>query len=123
MESLKSESRQKLELNKNIWVATVRPDGRPHLTPVWFIYYSNKIYISIDPKSIKYQNLRNNPNIALALEDGVHPLISEGQARIMDKPYAQDILAFFQHKYDWDILKEEVYHQLIEITPTRWLNW
>jgi len=123
MENLKPELRQKLELSKNIWVATVRSDGRPHLVPVWFVYLSEKIYISIDPESVKSRNLQNNPQITLALEDGMHPLICEGKAHFISQPYPGELLAYFQHKYDWDIQQDKQYHQLVEITPRRWLNW
>lgn len=123
MDTLKSEIRQKLDLNKNIWVATVRNDGRPHLSPVWFIQLAGKLYISIDPGSVKSKNLHENPHITLALEDGTHPVICEGQATFVPKPYPSEILAYFRHKYEWDILKDNVYNQLVEITPMRWLNW
>lgn len=123
MDTLKPELRQKLELNKNIWVATVRKDGRPHLSPVWFIYLAGKLYICIDPKSVKSKNLHENPMITLALEDGTHPLICEGQASFVTKPYPSEILAYFKHKYEWDLLQDSVYSMLVEITPLRWLNW
>ncbi len=123
MENLKAELRQKLELNKNIWVATVRSDGRPHLSPVWFIFLAGKLYICIDPKSVKSKNLNSNPNITLALEDGLHPLICEAQAAFVSQPYPSEVLAYFQHKYEWDILQDKDYNQLLEISPMRWLNW
>jgi len=123
MDTLKPELRQKLELNKNIWVATVRGDGRPHLSPVWFIYLAGKLYICIDPQSVKSKNLYENPMITLALEDGTHPLICEGKASFVIKPYPSEILAYFKHKYEWDLLQDNIYSMLVEITPMRWLNW
>jgi hypothetical protein len=63
---------EKLETAQNIWIASVRPDGRPHLTPVWFAWTGGKLYVSIDPDSVKSKNIAHTPHVALALEDGLH---------------------------------------------------
>ncbi|MFJ8363696.1 pyridoxamine 5'-phosphate oxidase family protein [Streptomyces sp. NPDC093984] len=28
----------RLARERNAWLCTVRPDGSPHVTPVWFLY-------------------------------------------------------------------------------------
>jgi hypothetical protein len=117
------EDLEKLTQAANIWFASVRSDGRPHLTPVWFVYDGLHLYVSIDPKGIKNRNLTTNPNVSLALEDGSHPLICEGQAALLHQPYSPEILALFQKKYDWDIREDGQYNQLVEITPEKWLAW
>jgi hypothetical protein len=117
------EALEKLTQAANIWFASVRANGRPHLTPVWFVYYGLHLYVSIDPKSIKNRNLATNPNVSLALEDGSHPLICEGQAAFIQQPYSSEIVALFQKKYDWNIREDDQYSQLVEITPRKWLAW
>jgi hypothetical protein len=117
------EALEKLTQAANIWFASVRSDGRPHLTPVWFVYDGLHLYVSIDPKGIKNRNLTTNPNVSLALEDGSHPLICEGKAALLHRPYSPEILALFQKKYDWDIREDGQYNQLVEITPEKWLAW
>jgi F420H(2)-dependent biliverdin reductase len=117
------EARHKLAQAANIWIASVRPDGRPHLTPVWFVYDSLHLYVSIDPDSVKSRNLATNPNLSLALEDGSHPLICEGRAAIVPAPYPPEVVDLFQKKYDWDIRTEGQYSQLMAITPRKWLGW
>ena len=115
--------RQKLDIEKNIWVATVRPDGRPHLVPVWFAWYGGKLYLCIERGSVKGRNLAANPRVSLALENGSQPLIIEGQAADVPQPWPAGVLAIFKHKYEWDIVKDGQYDQLLEIDPERWLNW
>jgi hypothetical protein len=117
------EALEKLVHAGNIWFASVRSDGRPHLTPVWFVYNGHHLYVSIDPNSIKSSNLASNPQVSLALEDGSHPLICEGQAAFIPQPYSPEIVALFQKKYDWDIRADGQYSQLVEITPRKWLAW
>jgi hypothetical protein len=114
---------EKLAQAANIWFASVRLDGRPHLTPVWFVYDGRHLYVSIDPNSVKRRNLASNPHVSLALEDGSHPLICEGQAALIPPPYPLEIAGLFQKKYDWDIRTEGQYSQLVEITPRKWLAW
>jgi hypothetical protein len=117
------EAQEKLAQAANIWLASVRPGGRPHITPVWFVYDGHQLYVSIDPHSVKSRNLASNPNVSLALEDGSHPLICEGQAALIPQPYPADIVDLFQKKYDWDIRAEGQYGQLMAITPGKWLAW
>lgn len=113
----------RLEREQNIWFGSVRPDGRPHLAPVWFVWHAGKIFIGTDPKSVKSQNIQGNPRVTLALEDGTHPLICEGTAGVVDPPWTEDLLAAFFQKYEWDLNKEAQYNQVVEVTPIKWLNW
>jgi hypothetical protein len=107
----------------NLWFGCVRRDGRPHLTPVWFVWHRDKIYIGIDPDSVKSRSLRQNPHVVAALEDGTHPLICEGEARLLTSPYSDDLLAAFFSKYEWDITTEKQFHQVVEVIPRKWLSW
>jgi nitroimidazol reductase NimA-like FMN-containing flavoprotein (pyridoxamine 5'-phosphate oxidase superfamily) len=112
-----------LENRQNIWIASVRPDGRPHLVPVWFAWSGGKIYLCIEPRSVKGINMRANPRVALALEEGINPVICEGTASFLDKPWPVQVEEVFKRKYDWDISTEAQYNQLVEITATKWLVW
>ncbi len=100
-----------------MWFATVRPDGRPHLVPIWFVVEGERWYVCTSPGSVKARNLMVNPAVALALEDGDHPYVVEGQAR----PVAatDSVAQKFKAKYDWDITTDSQYTQLIEITVSR----
>lgn len=118
-----TKARKRLKKEKNIWIATIRPDGRPHLTPVWFVWHTEKLYICIEPESIKGQNIREEPRVALALEDGSDALICEGTAASMTLPWPKEVIAIFQKKHNWDITTETRYTQLMEITPEKWLTW
>jgi F420H(2)-dependent biliverdin reductase len=121
--TLSAEHISKLENEANMWVATVRPDGRPHLTPVWFAWYNDRLYICIQPDGVKARNLRQNPAISLALENGSSPVICEGRAAAAPPPYSQEVIAVFKAKYDWDITTDGEYNYLVEITPLKWLAW
>lgn len=124
MSKIGSRMEKRLQSEHNIWVATVRADGRPHLTPTWFVWHDGKVYVCIDPNSVKARNLENNGQIALALEDGSSPIIVEGVGRSVaesDRPEA--VVKEFRRKYDWNIVTDGQYSLLIEITPKKVLNW
>ena len=109
--------------NKNMWIATVRPDGRPHLTPVWFVVSDGMIYFCIKDSSVKAANLALNPQVSCSLEDGSSPLICEGMAGPVAAPWPDPVVAAFKEKYDWDTTTDSEYNTLVAITPRKWLKW
>ena len=114
---------ERLAKERNIWIVTVSPDGRPHMVPVWFVWLHDRIYICIEPESVKGRNLRQNRNVSMALEEGAHPVICEGGAQLLEKPWPEEVVIRFQEKYDWDISSERRYTLLVDITPRHWLHW
>ena len=111
---------RRLQAEQNLWLATVRPTGTPHLVPIWFVWVAGKIYLCTGADSVKVRNLTRNPQVAIALEDGTHPVMIEGRAQSIDAERADAaVVAEFQRKYDWDITTDDTYTQVIEINPKR----
>lgn len=54
-------------------LATVGPDGRPQVNPVWFIADGAHVYLSVRPEAAKYRNLRANPGVAMSVLDPERP--------------------------------------------------
>lgn len=108
----------RLETSRNLWLATVRPNGSPHLVPIWFVWLDRKAYICTSAESVKARNIRTNPQVAFALEDGNDPVLIEGTARILES-MSPEVVAAFQQKFDWNIRTDETYNAIIEITPLK----
>jgi PPOX class probable F420-dependent enzyme len=53
----------------HIWLTTVREDGMPQPTPVWFIYDGDTFLIYSQPDAQKVKNIRANPHVALSYTD------------------------------------------------------
>ncbi len=123
MTDLSTKSQKRLESEHNIWLGSVRPDGRPHLVPVWFVWHAGKLYVCIEPDSVKGRNIRQDPRVVLALEDGSSPVICEGTAAPVPAPWPAAVIATFRQKYGWDIGTDTQYTQLVEVTPGKWLAW
>ena len=109
----------RLETARNVWMATVRPDGRPHLIPIWFVVSDEHWYICTAPGSVKAQNLQANPRVALALEDGNSPHVVEGEARPVEPN--PGVVRKFKAKYDWDVTTDGHYSQVFEVAVKKHL--
>ena len=123
---------QRLHTDTLIWLSSVRPDGNPHLVPVWFLWDDSTILIFSKPRNQKLRNILNNPNVTLALQadaDGGNIVIVEGKAALIDGINAT--LSAYVQKYSEDIkgigsTPESMaaeYSQAIRITPTHLLSW
>lgn len=111
----------RLETEQNIWLASLRSTGRPHLVPLWFVWAGGHIYLCVAGSSLKVRNISANPAVSLALESGSSPVVVEGQASLLARPWPEDAVEGFQRKYDWTITTDAEYDTLIAVTPQRWL--
>ena len=67
------------------FLATTRPDGRPHLAGVGAVWHEGKVYIVSGPGTRKSQNLAANPNCAVSMALPALDLVFEGTAeRVTD---------------------------------------
>lgn len=118
-----SEIISRLDEEKNIWIATVRPNAKPHLVPVWFVWHEEAFYICISSQSVKYNNIAQNGAVSLSLEDGSTPVICEGTAEVVERPWPEEIIRKFKRKYDWEIHTDKEYDALLRLLPQKWLMW
>lgn len=69
---------QRLAASKNYWLASTRPDGRPHVVPRWGVWVDGRFWYDGAPTTLHAVNLRSNPACALHLESGTEVVIVEG---------------------------------------------
>jgi len=77
---------ERLEGSRNYWVHSTRPDGRPHIKPVWGLWFEERFYFATSPKSVTGQNISVNPSLSVNLESGDDVVILEGTAEIVTDP-------------------------------------
>lgn len=63
------------------WVATSRPDGRPHVVPRWGVWTRDAFWYDGSPATVHAENLTKDPRMVLHLESGEHAVVLEGEAR------------------------------------------
>lgn len=66
---LKPEFAERLQRAYYIWFTTVREDGMPQPTPVWFIQENGTYLIYTIPESQKVRNLQSNSLVALSYNE------------------------------------------------------
>jgi PPOX class probable F420-dependent enzyme len=54
-------------------LATVMPDGGPHVSPVWLDYDGEHIIINSAKGRVKDRNMRSNPSVAISIMDPKNP--------------------------------------------------
>ena len=62
------------------WLATVHPDGKPHVMPVGILYVDDAFYFNAGPKTRKARNLARNPNSVITIATHDFDLVVEGPA-------------------------------------------
>ena len=79
-----SHATEQLETARHYWMATVRPDGRPHAVPTWGAWVDGTFYTEGGGR--KVANLRANPHVVVHLESGEDVVIVEGVAEEISRP-------------------------------------
>ena len=120
-----TEREHRLHGEQNVWVCTVRDDGTPHLTPIWFVYLDDAFWLCTGAAAVKTRNVLVNPMVSIGLEDGNHPVVVEGEARVHAPPYPPTVTDAFLGKYGWDITRVDdpdgPFDALWEVVVRRWL--
>ncbi|HUG08194.1 MAG TPA: pyridoxamine 5'-phosphate oxidase family protein [Acidimicrobiia bacterium] len=98
------EVERRLEEAELFWVSTVRPGGRPHVTPVVAVWHRGALYFSTGPEERKALNLADNP--ACVLTTGCNQwssgfdVVVEGRARrVGDDAHLGGIADAYREKY------------------------
>ena len=99
----RSHAEERLRDEKIAWLTTVRRDGQPQSSPVWFLLREGEIVVYSRPTTQKVRNVRANPRVAVHLrdvDDGSDIVSIEGEAMIDEGyPSAAAIPAYVK-KYD-----------------------
>jgi PPOX class probable F420-dependent enzyme len=70
-------------------LSTVGPGGRPHATPIWFIYEDGEVVLMVDERSQKARNIARNAEVALTVDRRAVPyyaVMIQGAAEIGPRP-------------------------------------
>lgn len=68
-------------------LAVTRADGRPHVTPIWFVLDGDDVVLNTHETSAKARALRRDPRAALCVDDQEPPysfVMLEGTAAMFD---------------------------------------
>src|SRR5216684_5720030 len=54
---------------RNVIVAVIRRDGRPHVSPNWFSWDGERFYVSTTRLRVKYKIFTRDPRVELIVDD------------------------------------------------------
>ena len=92
-----------MEKSRNYWIGTTRPDGNPHVAPVWGVWQDNALYFGSGATSRKGKNIAHNPNIVVHLESGDDTVIMEGTVAVFtDVDVLKPMFPAYAKKYGFD---------------------
>jgi hypothetical protein len=102
------EARRQLAEAEIYWLTTVRPGGRPHVTPLLGVWVDEALWFCTGPEERKARNVAANPHCVMttggnALREGLD-LVVEGDAeRVTDDATLRRVADLYETKYgcDW----------------------
>lgn len=80
---LPDEVRAFLDAPRLAVLATVRPDGSPHLTVVWYGLRGDELIVNTTARRSKARNLARDPRVSLLVGEMARYVRLEGEARIV----------------------------------------
>ena len=126
---------ERLLRSHDYWIATVWPDGRPHVTPVWGVWMQDAVWFSCSPNGRKARNLASDARCTATTDNAYEPVIVEGRAELdasavqpftdtANAKYETDMpVSFFEENHLYRLAPEKVI-ALTEAdftgSPTRW---
>ena len=121
---------QRLRRELVIWLTTVRADGMPQPTPVWFLWDGDTFLIYTKPNSHKLRNLAHDSMVALNLncdEWGSEVVVFTGEASLDEAAPSVNRNPHYMRKYregikQIDMTPESMasdYSVAIRVKPTR----
>ncbi|HEV3402006.1 MAG TPA: pyridoxamine 5'-phosphate oxidase family protein [Acidimicrobiales bacterium] len=116
---------KRLEQARYYWLATVRPDGRPHVVPLDGLWVDARWYFGGSPSTVKHRNLLANPHATVHLDGGGAAVIVDGSCRIEtpSRQLAEGLVAASTAKYGYAPPIEAYLGGVWALSPERVLAW
>jgi Predicted flavin-nucleotide-binding protein len=90
------------------WISTVRPDGRPHVTPLLAVWDDGALHVCTGAAERKARNIAANPRVALTtgrndLVGGTDVVVECVAHRVTDPARLAELATAWEKKYgaDW----------------------
>lgn len=120
-----SDIERDLQLARNYWVCSTRPDGRPHAMPVWGLWLQEAVWFSTSPQSVKARNFAHDPHCVIHLESGDDAVILEGVVHRVDpdEPAVAQFVSDYFGKYGIKVAVHDPDFALYRLPPTKAYTW
>jgi hypothetical protein len=124
--------RGRLEDAEVFWLSTVRPDGRPHVTPLIGLWRDDALVFCTGPAERKARNLAGNAHCVIttgsnALDEGLDVVVEGEAVLVEDEATLRDLAGAYESKYgaEWHFdVRDGAFHgdggraRVFEVAPT-----
>ena len=94
----------RLKKSRQYWIATTRPDGRPHVMVVWALWLDGGLYFSTGKATRKARNLAKNPYCTMCTDNAAEAVILEGMIETeCDVERIRGFIRLYEKKYKWNL--------------------
>lgn len=85
------------------WLSSTRPDGRPHLMPIWAVWLGDCVGFSTSGESRKARNIARNNYVSIVPERGTQSVIVEGEVKVLPVERNAEFFDVYQQAYGIDV--------------------
>jgi uncharacterized pyridoxamine 5'-phosphate oxidase family protein len=101
-----SEASRVLQSAEIFWLTTVRPDGRPHVTPLVAVWVDDALHFCTGRTERKARNLEQNPACVLTtgtnlMSEGLDVVLAGAAERVTEEHALRRLAERWVCKYDW----------------------
>jgi len=128
-----ADARAALDKAEVFWLSTVRPDGRPHVTPLLAVWLDDALHFCTGAHERKAMNLAENHHCILttgcnSLGEGLDLVVEGDAARVTDDALLGRLAARYESKYgsDWHFdVRDGAFHHdagsalVFEVSPSK----
>lgn len=118
-------------------VATVDKDGHPNVSPLWYLWHDDALWLYSLTRSQRWTNLMRDPKVAIVVDDGDSYLELRGveirgtaeavgptpRPQEADLPELAELEQAFADKYSGGRVGHDGRHGWLKVTPTKITSW
>src|SRR5262245_18503700 len=100
-----AEAVEQLEKAELFWLTTVRPDGRPHVTPLLALWLDGALYFSTGAEERKAKNIAHDTHCGMTTgrntlyEEGLDLVVEGDAVRVRDEALLRRVADRYEAKY------------------------
>ena len=96
-----------LEGAEMFWLSTVRPDGRPHVTPIPAVWVHGALHVCTGAHEQKAKNLAREPRCILSagtnkIRSGLDVVVEGTAVRVTEHDALVELAHLWKERLDWD---------------------